>query len=183
MYLGSLHPWKGVENLIRAMPEIQGAQLWIAGGSEMRIAELQRLARDLGCTEKIEFLGSVPPIKRFETIDQADICLLPLSQTSIGSRYTSPLKLFEYMAMGKPIIVSDLPAIREVLAPEETALLVEPENPSAIAAAVNRLMEDVALATRLGTQARALAWAAYSWTARAQRMAGFIQQQIDPARA
>ncbi|PWB55438.1 MAG: WalM protein [Nitrosomonadales bacterium] len=178
LYLGSLHPWKGVEILIRAMPFVERAELHIAGGTETRIAELSRLAQELNIAGKVVFLGPISPVRRFELIDRADICLLPLANTSIGSRYTSPLKLFEYMAMGKPIIISDLPAIREVLVQAESALLVEPENPSAIAEAVTRLQQNTDLAKQLGEHARQLAHNRYSWLARAQKIAKFMQQHI-----
>jgi len=113
-------------------------------------------------------------VNRFKVIAEADICLLPLSDTSIGSRYTSPLKLFEYMALGKPIVSADVPAIRSVLSSGESALLVPPGDIAALAAAVRKLMEQPAMAAQLGGRARQLA-RQYSWQARAAtllRLAG-----------
>ena len=99
LYLGSLHPWKGVDTLIRALPHVkQAAELHIVGGNERRIAELRKLAEELNVVARVVFHGPVEPGKRFEYIHQADICLLPLTDTGLGGRYTSPLKLFEYMA-------------------------------------------------------------------------------------
>jgi glycosyltransferase involved in cell wall biosynthesis len=166
LYLGSLHPWKGVSTLIAALARIPEAHLRIAGGPPDRIAELRALAQSHGVFSRVEFLGHVVPADRFKVIAQCDVCLLPLSETSIGSRYTSPLKLFEYMALGKPIVSADVPAIRSVLTPGESALLVPPGDVDALAAAVRQLMEQPALAERLGRQARQLAQR-YSWQARA----------------
>lgn len=173
LYLGSLHPWKGVDTLIRAMKYIEGAVLHIAGGTDQRIAELQDLSATEQVAGKVRFLGKVPPEGRFEIINEADICLLPLTNTSISSRYTSPLKLFEYMAMGKPIITADFPSLREVLTHEENALLTESGNPELLANAANRLLADAPLRQRLG-EAAAAAAEAYSWTHRAESIKRFI---------
>ena len=56
--------------------------------------------------------------------------------------FTSPLKLFDYMAAGVPIVASDLPALREVLRHEENALLARPGDPEAFALAVRRVLAD-----------------------------------------
>ena len=177
LYLGSLHPWKGVETLIHAMEEINGAQLVIAGGNDKRIVDLQNLAEEISVSSKVTFLGPVPPAERFDIIAQADICLLPLTQSSIGSRYTSPLKLFEYLAMGKPIVTADVPALREVLKHGQNALLVPPENANAIAAAVNQLLNNDALRNQLGAAAAELA-KSYSWEARAKIITRFMTQTL-----
>lgn len=174
LYLGSLHPWKGVSSLISALARIPDAHLQVAGGPAERIAELQALARSFEVTSRVEFLGHVLPANRFKVIAKADICLLPLSDTSIGSRYTSPLKLFEYMALGKPIVSADVPAIRSVLSSGKSALLVPPGDIAALAAAVRKLMGQPAMAAQLGGHARQLA-RQYSWKARAAtllRLAG-----------
>jgi len=174
LYLGSLHPWKGVSTLIAALAQIPDAVLRIAGGPPSRVAELRALAASHGVSSRVEFLGHVVPADRFKVIAEGDICLLPLSETSIGSRYTSPLKLFEYMALGKPIVSADVPAIRSVLTSGESALLVPPGDVGALAAAIRQLAEQPALAERLGKRARQLAQR-YSWQARAAtllRLAG-----------
>ena len=174
LYLGSLHPWKGVEVAVEAMRDLPGAMLHVAGGAEVRIAELAALATLHGVRDRVLFLGAVPPVRRFEVIGGADVCLLPLTKTSIASRYTSPLKLFEYMAMGKPVVASNLDSIREVLTDGEDALLVQAADPRALARGVERVLGDPALATRLGGTAKARA-AAFGWDARAKRMLEFMR--------
>ena len=78
------------------------------------------------------------------------------SREEIG-RWMSPLKLFEYMAAGKPILASDIPALREILADGGTALLLPPGDVAAWAAAARALLADPARAAALGARARA-AW-------------------------
>lgn len=177
LYLGSLHPWKGVGTLVDAMAHVPEAELVIAGGETHRIDELTARAKMLGIEQRVHFLGKVSPVERFDVIADADICALPLTNTSIASRYTSPLKLFEYMAMGKAIVSADLPSLREVVKDMESALLCDVSDPVSFAAAIRCLCLDPALQFRLGRAASTLA-AAYAWSARAERIAGRIGNDV-----
>lgn len=104
---------------------------------------------------------------------RSDLTLLPY-QPSISTAATmSPIKMFEAMAAGRPIIASDLPTIREILKHEHSALLVAPHDFEAWAAAIERLRQDRPLAVRLATNARA-AVSKYSWVDRARNIAGAI---------
>ena len=181
LYLGSLHRWKGVETLIAAMPAVTDAVLHVVGGEPGRIAELRMLAESTGAAGRIFFPGPVAPALRFQTIAASDICVLPLSETSIASRYTSPLKLFEYMAMGKAIVAADLPSIREVLSHGHNALLTDVGRPDALAAAIGTLLNDSELRMRIGAQARVDAYA-YAWTNRARQVSDWMAKQMGHAR-
>jgi glycosyltransferase involved in cell wall biosynthesis len=173
LYLGSLHPWKGVDTLILAMKHVtRPAMLHIVGGSDRRIAELRALAEREGVADRVVLPGPVAPGRRFEWIHKADICLLPLTSTSIASRYTSPLKLFEYLAAGKPVVASDLPSMRSVLEPGKHALLVKAGDVYAFAAAIDRLLAEPALGKQLGEAARVHA-RRFSWQERGRRLRHF----------
>jgi glycosyltransferase involved in cell wall biosynthesis len=82
----------------------------------------------------------------------------------------SPLKTFEYMASGKAILCSDLPALREVLAHEQTALLCKPDDPQCWKAALERLRDEPGLRQRLGERAKSEFEAKYTWKARAENV-------------
>jgi len=166
LYLGSLHQWKGVETLIAAMPMTDSVILNIAGGPQERILELSAQAASLGVIEKIHFHGQIEPKDRFKLINSVDICILPLTSSSIAAKYTSPLKLFEYMAMGKPIIASNLPSITEILTNETNGILINHNDSSALADSIMRLSYDKDLRERLG-QAAAAHSKKYSWGSRA----------------
>ncbi len=99
----------------------------------------------------------------------ATILALPNTPSAISERYTSPLKLFEYLAMGRPIVASDLPAIREILTDGQSALLVPAGDAAALAAAIQRVAGDPALASRLAAGALALA-PRFTWDVRAERL-------------
>ncbi len=181
LYLGSLHPWKGVETLVRALPLVSGgAQLHIAGGTPARIEELRTLARSCDVEDRVVFHGPVEPGKRFGYMHRADICLLPLTDTGIGSRHTSPIKLFEYMATGKPIVVADVPATRAIITPGVHALAVPVGDPHAFATAINTLLADPALRARLGTAARQRAHD-FTWDGRGTKIAAFLSHLLGRA--
>lgn len=102
--------------------------------------------------------------------ERSDLVLLPYQRSLPHADSISPIKLFEAMAAGRPIVVSDLPTIREIVDPETTALLVEPADTEAWIAAVRRLQNDRQLARRLAQAAKEKA-RDYSWEKRAERIA------------
>ena len=137
------------------------------------IAQLAARAEELGVRERVHLRGHVPYDKVPEVLSQATVALLPLPDEPVARLFTSPLKLFDYMAAGTAIVASDLPALREVLRHEENALLAAPGDPESFAAAVRRLIGDPTLAQRLGGQARADV-NGYSWDARAEALLDFL---------
>jgi glycosyltransferase involved in cell wall biosynthesis len=102
--------------------------------------------------------------------ERSDLVLLPYQRSLPHADSISPIKLFEAMAAGRPIIVSDLPAIREIVDHEKTALLVEPADTGGWIAAIRRLQNDPQLACRLAQAAKQKA-REYSWEKRAERIA------------
>jgi glycosyltransferase involved in cell wall biosynthesis len=180
-YAGHLYAWKGVDvllDVIAAVPEVEGL---IAGGHEAEpdLARLKSRAASLGIQERVKFTGMVLPSQVGALLRSADVLVLPNPPSAISTRFTSPLKLFEYMAASRPIVASDLPAIREVLDDNVTALLVPAGDAPGIAAAVRRLIADRGLGDRL---ARAAAHAVpdYSWDRRAERIEALLHQITSP---
>jgi len=117
-----------------------------------------------------------PPVPLGEVpgwYDRSDLTLLPYQADIATVATMSPIKMFEAMAAGRPIIASDLPTMREVLKHEETALLVKPDDLNAWDQAYERLRDDPELASRLARNAQAEA-AGYSWDARARGIADAI---------
>jgi glycosyltransferase involved in cell wall biosynthesis len=171
VYAGHLYPWKGVDTLVRALALVPDSRGLIIGGhpAEDDLARLRNLAGALGLAARVTFTGLLQPADVPAHLASADVLALPNSATAVSARYTSPLKLFEYLAAGKPVVASDLPALREVLRDGENAFLVPADDPAALAAAVVRLRDDSALATRLARTAFDQA-ADYTWSARAARL-------------
>jgi glycosyltransferase involved in cell wall biosynthesis len=170
-YAGHLYAWKGVDVLLQAIALVPGARLLIVGGHEKEpdLARLQALAADLRVADRVTFTGAVAPTEVAARLAQAQVLALPNPPSAISTHFTSPLKLFEYLAAGRAIVASDLPAIREVLQDGETALLVEAGRSEALAAAITRLFADRGLVERLARNAAAHA-AAFTWAKRAERL-------------
>jgi glycosyltransferase involved in cell wall biosynthesis len=171
-YVGQLYPWKGVDTLIRAASAAPRAELVIVGGTEEPgtdepdIRRLRELAKQLGVSDRTQFTGWVPYREVSRRLRDAAVTVIPLPDSTFGRYFTSPLKLFDYMAAGVPIVASDLPSLRDVLQHEANALLVPPGDSAALAQAMDRLLTDKALADRLAARAREDVQR-YSWDARA----------------
>lgn len=175
-YAGHLYPWKGVDVLLEALARMPDARGLVVGGhaEEPDLGRLKSLAERLGIIARMEFTGMVEPAQVAAYLQRADVLALPNPASAISTRYTSPLKLFEYMSAGRAIVASDLPSIREVLHHEVDALLVSPGDPAAFAAAIERLVADPALAARLARTAFDAALQ-YSWDSRAERLERLFQ--------
>jgi glycosyltransferase involved in cell wall biosynthesis len=170
-YAGHLYPWKGADVFVRALAHAPNVRGLIVGGhpAERDRARIDALAATLGVADRLEMTGLVPSSDVGAHLARATVLVLPNVATTISDRYTSPLKLFEYLWTGLPIVASDLAAIREVLTDGRTALLVPPGDVGALARALVRVSTDRTLASALGTAARALA-PQFTWHARAARL-------------
>ena len=170
-YVGQLYPWKGVDGLLQTMRFLPEAELTIVGGlaGEPDLDRLKKAAADLGVETRVCFRGYLPPADVPQERQRADVVVIPHDESRTAREFTSPLKLFEALAAGRPIVATDLPSVREILTPEEDALLVPPGNPQAMAAAIRRVLTDPELAERLASRAFEQA-ARYSWEARARRI-------------
>jgi glycosyltransferase involved in cell wall biosynthesis len=174
-YAGHLYAWKGVDVLMRALALLPGTRGVIIGGHEKEsdIGRLRALASELGIEGRVTFTGQVAPADVAAHLSRAAVLVLPNPASAISTRFTSPLKLFEYMAAGRAIVASDLPAIREVLRDGENALLVQPGSAEALAAGISRVLDDRALASRLAGAALSEA-PQYTWERRAERLEALL---------
>ena len=170
-YAGHLYPWKGVDVFVRALALSRTLRGLIVGGhpGEKDRARVDALVRDLGLQDRVTITGMVPPSEVAARLASAGILVLPNTASAISERYTSPLKLFEYLWMGRPIVASDLPSLREIVTHGENVWLVPPGDPSALATGLDHIAGNPELAARLGSAALALA-PGYSWDARAEHL-------------
>jgi len=138
---------------------------------------VKQLAADLGIADRVTFTGLVPPGSVPDHLARATVLVLPNPASAISTRFTSPLKLFEYMAAHRAIVASDLPSIQEVLKDGEHALLVAPGDPSALAAALRKLAGDRKLGERLAQAAFAES-SRYTWGRRAERLEALFKDVL-----
>jgi glycosyltransferase involved in cell wall biosynthesis len=177
LYAGQLYPWKGVDVLVEAMTRVPTGQLVILGGllGEADMERVRALVAARGIASRTEMPGSVPHAQVAEEIRRASVVVVPFLRTLMSERHTSPLKAFEAMAAGRPLVVSDLPSIREFLRDGENALLVPPGDPEALSGAIARVLGDAGLAERLARSAWDEA-PRYSWDARARALLALFEE-------
>ncbi len=177
LYAGQLYPWKGVDVLVEAMTHVPDARLVILGGfeGEADMARVRSLVEANGLASRTDMLGTVPQARVAEELKAATVVAVPFLRSRMTERHTSPIKAFEAMAAGRPIVASDLPSSREILRDGDTALLVPPGDVESLAGAISRLLVDTELARRLARSAFAQA-PRYSWDARARQLRGLVEE-------
>jgi glycosyltransferase involved in cell wall biosynthesis len=168
LYVGQLYPWKGVDTLIRAMARLPYASLEIVGGLpyEPDTERLEMLARSIGVQDQVRFTRFVPPGEMGARLSRATVTAVPLPDNLYARAFTSPLKIFEAMAAGVPVVASDLPAVREVIRDGRSGILVPPGDSDALAVALRKVIENPDLAVSLAREARREV-EAYTWDRRA----------------
>lgn len=164
-YTGSLQPWKGVDTLAEAARELSDIDVCLVGGTN----EQQKWLREtVDIPDNVHLIGHVPPGEVPKYLIASDVLVVPnTAERPISAKYTSPLKVFEYMAAGRPIVATDIPSLREIL-DEECAYFAAPDSPSSLAGTIDRVFSDPDVERRV-TEARERV-KEYSWSARAARI-------------
>ena len=173
-YIGHLYPGRGIELILKMASVLPDIDFHIIGGLEDDIKARKRGIKG----NNIFFYGFIPPSLTNSYIHNYDMLVMPYQKkvTTSGdkfgdtSQWMSPLKMFEYMASGKPIIASDLPVLREVLEQGKNAILVDPENIDGWVSAIQYLAENEKARERIAQQALMDLKQSYTWEKRAQRV-------------
>jgi glycosyltransferase involved in cell wall biosynthesis len=178
-FTGFVRDWHGVDRVVRwlAGPSAPaGARLLVVGDGPAR-ADLERLASELGVTERVQFTGVVDRDRVPSLVAAFDIALQPAVVS-----YASPLKLFEYLALGKATIGPRQPNLEEILQDGENALLFDGQAQGELEHTLERLCQDPALRARIaGGAARTIEARGLTWRHNAQRVGALAQQLISAA--
>ncbi len=182
IYVGSVQRARGVDVILRAAAllarEVKEFKLWLVGPVvEEERALFEDLCRDNGLVPHVNITGSLPHSEVLRLIDKSDVCLCTLSPTIPNYHYAYPIKLFEYMAMGKPVVCTRLRGTAQIIKDGETGILVPPDDPEALAQAVLRLYKDENLRHELGEKARQEAQK-YDWQRINQRIGERLEQLL-----
>src|SRR3989454_3198375 len=171
-FVGGLRRWHGVEVLPtlleRLVQRYRGLRLVIVGDGPLR-GELEHTLKERGLTRSVVFTGSLPHEEVADLIRQFDVALAPYPRPE-HAFYFSPLKLFEYMACGVPVVAAALGQIAEVVRDGETGLLYPPGEMDALIGACDRLLADPALRQRLAQAAAKEGHGLYTWDHNATRV-------------
>ncbi len=157
-FVGSFFRWHGIDLLIKAFNEIEDpdTRLLIVGSGEIE-NELKLLANKQSRAADIIFTGEVRHVEIYDYIQAMDICVLARSHW-----YGSPVKLFEYGAMGKPIIAPDNIPVNDIMSHGEDALLVKPTVRS-LTDAMQELLDNPQLATKIAENFKKKVNSEYIW--------------------
>ena len=176
-FVGGLYLWQGVEYIIQSAPSIlkenPNTKFLIVGEGQMK-EKLINLAEKIGVSDKFIFTGAVPYEKVPKYINASDVCVV--YKKPLRSGY-SPLKLYEYMACGKPVIASRVEGFA-ILEENNAGILVEPEKPEELAKAVLKLLKDEKLREEMGRNGRKYVVENHSWEAVATRVAEVCESAI-----
>lgn len=171
LYAGHLYKWKGAHTLLVAAKEFGDAIRFVfVGGTSEAVKEFQAVAKGQNNTLVV---GHKPHIDMPFYLKAADVLVLPNSgKEKISRAYTSPLKLFEYMAAGRPIVAADVPAIREVL-DESTATFFVPDDSRSLSKAVRFVFDHQEEAEEKAERAFCKV-KEYTWESRVKKILDFI---------
>jgi glycosyltransferase involved in cell wall biosynthesis len=171
LFFGLLRPYKGLDTLLEAFRQVEGAELWIVGNPRMEVEPLRRLAAEAG--GRVRFLtrfvedAEIPAIFR-----RADVVVLPYRDAEhSGVLYTG-------LAFGKAMALSTVGGFPEV-AEQGAARLVPPEDPAALAATLSELIDDKAARAELGEAAARAAAGSYSWDEAARQTLVLYRELLD----
>ncbi len=172
-YTGHLYQGRGVELMLEVAARLPEISFLLAGGEPQDVEKLEKRVQEKKLSN-VSLAGFVPNAELPVYQAACDFLLMPYQQRVAASSggdiaaYLSPMKLFEYMACGRPILSSDLPVLQEVLQPE-FAILLPSDNPDAWVISLRELAGDPQKRAELGSRARARALR-YSWEERARRV-------------
>lgn len=150
LYTGHFFSWKGTDVLAQASQYLpEEAEVYFVGGMKKDIEEFKIKNSKLN----LKIMGHRLHSEIAYWQKAADVLVLPnTAKEDISKYWTSPMKMLEYMTSKRPIVASDLPSIREVLN-ENNAVLVEPDNPEALANSIKKVLQNKELANKISSQA------------------------------
>lgn len=179
-FVGSLRPWHGVELLPEVLAGVRErhaeARMVIAGDGELR-SRAEASFDERGLEKAVVFTGAMPHQDIPSVIRSLDVALAPYPKPE-HAFYFSPLKLFEYLACGTPLVAARIGQIADVVQDGRTGLLHEPGDVGAIVEACCTLIEDPELAERIGASAAEVG-AAHTWDANAERVFEIVSGLAD----
>ena len=175
VYAGGLYPFKGVDMLVDVAKELPGVQFAIAGGDSSQVTAYQQLAKSKQ-VNNIKFLGYLPQNQLASLLQAADVLTHPHCLTEAAT-FTSPLKFFDYMASGTPIVATEIASLMEFKSGNIAATWCEPDNPHQFAQSIRdsltkypRKSEGYAETLNFVKQ--------FSWENRIERILSYVDDQV-----
>lgn len=174
-FVGSFQAWHDASSLIRAFGSVRqrhpGIHLLLIGDGPQR-GEIVALVARLGLKDAVTFGGSVAHAEMTDVLAAMDVATAPYPRWTAGEFHGSPMKIFEYMAAGRPIVAAALGQVGRIVEDGRTGLLYAPGDDAALAAALDRMLTDARAASAMGATAREVAMREHTWNAVAAKILG-----------
>ncbi len=167
-WVGSFTPWHGADVLVRALARLPDDVTAVLIGDGAERAACQSLARELQVAQRIEFAGALTHPEVVRRLSECELLVSPHVPMPERPFFGSPTKIFEYMAIGRPIVASALEQISEILEDGRTARLVRPGDPEDLARGVSSVLGLPDRGDELGRAARREAETRHTWDARVE---------------
>lgn len=184
-YLGSLFPWCGLELLVDASPAIvervPDVLFAIGGGQADLKAALERRVRELGMPRHFRFEGDIPVDRAASFISAFDVAVAPARFANPRSGI-SPQKVYAYLACERPVVGSDLEGLGDLLTTQGVGLAFPAGDVRALAEAVVTLLQDRALAGRMGQRGRQVVLERFTWERVVSTTVAICQDALDARR-
>ncbi len=179
IYTGSFLPWKGVEYLVYAFNYIKdkNVKLLLIGGSGEDKERIEKLTLSSKNKKNIVIRSFINQQELIKLLSISKIAILPNNLSNEGVNYTSPLKAFEYLAMGLPVVASRLPSMMEIFKERVNCLFFTPEDPKDLANKIKILLKDKSLCMNISKNNLNKS-KEYSWENRSKKLINFIKEDF-----
>lgn len=184
-FIGTFGAWHGAEVLAKAYIQVAKKKKYrdclrlLLVGDGLRMPEVKELIKESGVEDTCILTGIVPQKQGPEYLAVCDILVSPQIKNADGTPFFgSPTKLFEYMAMGKAIITSDMDQMAEIFEHKKTALLCTPGSVEEVAEAIEQLAEHKEMRIKLGENARDEVCKNYTWRLHTEKIITALKDQV-----
>ncbi|MEA5565341.1 glycosyltransferase [Anabaena sp. UHCC 0399] len=178
VYSGALYPFKGINVLIDAAKELPHIQFVITGGKEEQVTAYQQLAREKQI-DNVKFLGWILPRQRLVSLFQAADILAHPHCSGKSANFTNPVKFFQYMASGTPIIITEIPPLMLFKDLPLSAVWCEPDHPKKLAKSIEQALEIYPRKIEGYVNNIELA-KQFSWENRADKILSYVDESLRP---
>jgi glycosyltransferase involved in cell wall biosynthesis len=181
-FIGGFDPWHGVELLARSAKKVLAAKpdahFLMVGDGAMR-NKIQGMVARSGIKDKFTFTGKVPHELVPQYINASDICVIPFPEKNTHLTDSSPIKLYEYMACGKPVLATRVGGVSEIIKASGGGKMVAPESTEAMAIGLIELLNDRKTMRRKGSRGRKYIVKHCTWRKTAEKVSQICEKVIE----
>lgn len=185
VYTGSCHGWHGLDVLVEVAARLAEPVVFVVVGDGEDRARVEALASSRGVSGRFAFMGRIPHEAIAPYIAAADICIAPYAPDRheifrVHGMNRDPIKVLEYMALGKPTVTIDTPRMRELFRAGEDVLLYPADDAGALAGLLGSALADPAMRARVGAAGEALVKRRYTWKHHADELDAIFREVAVP---